>query len=574
MTCHQGTTIGSSQPRGTVSGPLTRPHKYPNPGYLGQSSYTTLFGQLSPGHGDERTADDARQERGSGPTTSGAQLSRGTELIEQIYSLQHIPASLDLVKTWLATGANLALAAPFTKQCAFTSEQLFLGGHYRTATDLSRSLFASSCRPLVVDATTSLEEYYGQFSDDNARWETLAIFFVSVARAIFGCRSWIAPPFHNAQERRTLQESFMHLADRCIDMCLSLDCLNDLHLILQYESFILHSLVDGDQSFKSWRKLGDLISSLLALGYHEEIDSSSSLPGFLRSLRHTAFAYTYCADKNMSIFLGRPPRIHPKFCRFHVPGAETNSHPEGTGCSHRWDLETPLDFQFDGCWSAICAVLKEEILFLSAEDTSEDRADKARFGSSYLVTRLTLNCPRRIMASAQLQWLSLPPHFRLEGRLKACDRSPLELGLLLDAKLNYIHVLFLLRLALMRNSFEPDTELLRISSEMLGLVIEAVMFKDKIADGSTSLLWKATSATQTITSVLQCLVPTRIEHLAAAAPSGTVPQTPAAVANIDDGWSPWRHSGFQDFELNFWHTLAEHPFLVGDEVEISYMQPS
>ncbi|KAF4411569.1 hypothetical protein CFRS1_v006450 [Colletotrichum fructicola] len=165
---------------------------------------------------------------------------------------------------------------------------------------------------------------------------------------------------------------------------------------------------------------------------------------------------------------------------------------------------------------------------------------------------------------------------------------------------------------------------------MFDLVIEAVMLKDNVAHGSTSLVWKVSyfglasagticlsllqpsflaeqhvsvqfkifqnlailvaevesgtlvapedanyallaSATQTITSVLQSLLPGRGEQQqqerrhqnCEASPRDLEPQS--LTEELHEPWSPWRHSGYQDFELDFWNTLAEHPSLVGDE---------
>ncbi|KAF4900256.1 hypothetical protein CGCF415_v010169 [Colletotrichum fructicola] len=400
----------------------------------------------------------------------------------------------------------------------------------------------------------------------------------------------------------------MHFADSCVDICLSLDCLNDLHLVLQYENYIIHSLIDGDQSLVTWRRLGDLISCLLALGYHEEMDSTNSLPGFVTSLRKSAYAYSYTADKNLSIFLGRPPRIHPKFGRFHVAYLNVSGQMENEAQSPLWDATTPFDFQAEAQWSATCAAIKEEVLHPFSESPSP---------------RLTLN-------EIESRWALLPPHFRLEEKLKLCDRTPLETALLLDVKLNYLHMLFLVRLALMRNILETDNDLFAIAFEMFDLVIEAVMLKDNVAHGSTSLVWKVSyfglasagticlsllqpsflaeqhvsvqfkifqnlailvaevesgtlvapedanyallaSATQTITSVLQSLLPGRGEQQqqerrhqnCEASPRDLEPQS--LTEELHEPWSPWRHSGYQDFELDFWNTLAEHPSLVGDE---------
>jgi hypothetical protein len=74
--------------------------------------------------------------------------------------------------------------------------------------------------------------------------------------------------------------------------------------------------------------------------------------------------------------------------------------------------------------------------------------------------------------------------------MKSFDRPPLELDLMLGIRLNHLHVLFLLRLALVRRVSEPDPQLYAIAQEMLGLVVEGVVLKDHLVHSGTSLTWK------------------------------------------------------------------------------------
>src|SRR6478736_6604121 len=83
-----------------------------------------------------------------------------------------------------------------------------------------------------------------------------------------------------------------------------------------YQNYYINAFLTVVIGYESWRRLGDLSSSLFALGYHQQLESSGPIPPFLRSLRQAAFACSYSADKNVSIFLGRPPRISRKFCHF------------------------------------------------------------------------------------------------------------------------------------------------------------------------------------------------------------------------------------------------------------------
>lgn len=86
--------------------------------------------------------------------------------------------------------------------------------------------------------------------------------------------------------------------------------------------------------------------------------------------------------------------------------------------------------------------------------------------------------------------MDLSPQFRLQGALKACTRSPVECDFLVSARLNHLHILLLLNVALQRHVSEPDTRLVIISANMLSLVIQAILLKERLANSGTSLIWK------------------------------------------------------------------------------------
>lgn len=105
--------------------------------------------------------------------------------------------------------------------------------------------------------------------------------------------------------------------------------------------------------YSSWRKLGDVISSLFALGYHENLGKEATSPVFLQNLRREALFRAYSADKNVSIFLGRPLRVARKYC----PVVQRQSP---------WTSDI-FEYQTETKWSAICAMLKEQVLDLREE---------------------------------------------------------------------------------------------------------------------------------------------------------------------------------------------------------------
>jgi hypothetical protein len=207
--------------------------------------------------------------------------------------------------------------------------------------------------------------------------------------------------YNDRKARRKLQQDFLSRAERCLEAALACDCANDLLLICQFETWILYTMVRGDQSrffrvknncvgsltlvdFDSWRKLGDVISSLLFLGLNEEVLVGPKVPGWLADLRRAIFAVTYGADKHNAVFTGRPPRLNRNFCCFQLPCGlvgSTRRVLEESIESGRYtisDLPLAQDAAMDNCsairWMAICALLKEEALELLRRPDGLDRS--------------------------------------------------------------------------------------------------------------------------------------------------------------------------------------------------------
>ncbi|KAJ6447003.1 hypothetical protein O9K51_01778 [Purpureocillium lavendulum] len=169
--------------------------------------------------------------------------------------------------------------------------------------------------------------------------------------------------------KRDFRTILMQLISCALDICLSLDCLNDVQLIFQYENFIIHSFMNGDQS--------DVISTTFALGYHENVASKPNTPSFLVELRKTAFARIYSADKNISLFLGRPLRMSKRFCHFQIPD-KPSPPTNGSNAVHEWSDDSAMNYRSETRWSALCASIKEEIMELLFDRGRTDTSEKVK----------------------------------------------------------------------------------------------------------------------------------------------------------------------------------------------------
>ncbi|RAK98555.1 fungal specific transcription factor domain-containing protein [Aspergillus ibericus CBS 121593] len=390
------------------------------------------------------------------PITDDAALRQGANALRLLLNEYQVTVLRDLVLFWLAKGDNLALAEPFVEACTESVVPFFaaVSQDEDWHVGCARLLLQNSSQPLRFNADTSGPVWVSQFVGTNLRWEALGIFFLAVSRATLDVAAF--PQLYLTREaNRTLRTLCGTLSDHALEIVLSLDCLNDLQLVLQYENLIMHSLVDGDHSYHSWRKIGDVISSIFHLGYHDDIDAKPDAPDFLTQLRKTAFARIYSTDKNLASFLGRPPRMTKRFSTLQIP----SSFPDPQGDSTAWDPNAKASYRAETRWSALCASLKEEISELARDKSNEIPAE--RIGA--------------IKDQAEAHWQALPPQFQIEGSLATHDQlSSFERDFLISTRLNHLHVLFLLQPLALTTPSEPDSSI----------------HDKQLINSGTGLLWK------------------------------------------------------------------------------------
>lgn len=229
-----------------TSAPTSR--AYPNSGYLGSTSHTAIFEHLTASSGDNTPAafngDPAGEDFDC--RVDASQIMQEATFIKKIPNAFQVSTCVRMVNAWIATGTNIALAGSLVGPCTKAIDELLHRGNL-SAGNVSKMLFTSSCRPWIVTGSTTFEQFCSQITGDETCWESLGLFFVAVTRAAtdFDCFETM---FSTREERRKLQRLALSYADHCLEVALSLDCMYDFLLLLQYENFIAHSMIDGDQS--------------------------------------------------------------------------------------------------------------------------------------------------------------------------------------------------------------------------------------------------------------------------------------------------------------------------------------
>jgi hypothetical protein len=232
---------------------LNKPQTFPNPGYLGSSSHKKIFDHIPRSDENEQESSDSYFKHDEhvrfGVGVDDSSIAYGAKIIEDIHQCVQVLSCCKLVLAWNGQQINLALAGSIIGDCSTTIENLFDGftGGSGEALRMSRDLFWNSCRPLRIESTSTFEEFCTSFCQGNARWETIGLCFTAVSRATIDMTCFDGL-FNTEQQRLSIRKLATRFSDSCLDIALSLDCLNDLQLLLQYENFINHSFVDGDQS--------------------------------------------------------------------------------------------------------------------------------------------------------------------------------------------------------------------------------------------------------------------------------------------------------------------------------------
>ncbi|KAJ4402705.1 hypothetical protein N0V91_007080 [Didymella pomorum] len=231
-----------------------------------------------------------------------------------------------------------------------------------------------------------------------------------------------------------------------------------------------------------------------------------------------------------------------------------------------------------------------------------------------------------IRHATELAWAAIPNTLRLDKPLSSYNQRHVEIDFLVSTKLNFAHVKFLLELTITPRVPNPGVELLRISADMLSLVVEAIVLKQRLANSGTSLVWKVAYYGLAAAGILcLALLYNTFDRAAPdATPSKTIRDLSVLVAEIETGallqpedpnyallfaaartmknlldrlitnrftaqtqvpttiqvagQRPLRYSdqeliiwdthGLQDFDPEFWLNLSEHPFLMTPEGEL------
>lgn len=159
---------------------------YPNPGFLGSSSFEAVVHELSDQNQQcittpENIRIDREVARATAQSTQDLQrVENGADVLRLALNLRKFDATKTLFSEWRGHGSEQFLGST----CATLFQESFSAdmAYIERSTDqtnsilsMSRRLFDNSTKPFDISDTMSVKEFYSLYSESNLRWETIGI---------------------------------------------------------------------------------------------------------------------------------------------------------------------------------------------------------------------------------------------------------------------------------------------------------------------------------------------------------------------------------------------------------------
>ncbi|KAI1099833.1 hypothetical protein F4804DRAFT_68203 [Jackrogersella minutella] len=173
--------------------------------------------------------------------------------------------------------------------------------------------------PLTFNKSTTAAQWARSATGPNLRWEVIGL----IAAIAGQCASTPEPLNRYSKTHKFTQPSFprqmSEISEACLSFCRDCDALGDMFTWLLMENFCLTAKIKGETGHASYTQCGEIVAAVVAMGLHQGVKAEDKLPFFLSEMRKRLFAQTYSADIGISTFLGRPPRISHRYCKFQSP---------------------------------------------------------------------------------------------------------------------------------------------------------------------------------------------------------------------------------------------------------------
>ncbi|KAJ5493522.1 hypothetical protein N7463_009609 [Penicillium fimorum] len=440
-----------------------------SPGFLGQTSYSDAFtdtrNELLVGFPCLKSHDKFPIDQ--------KRINLGARVLAL---LENLPFYRDVVTARFKIWKGWSLGWPVTNMIFTVVEKMWNSletanmDTRQRALFLSKSLFETHGRALEVHPSMTWEDFQSAAA---GRWELIGMLFTLTGLAT----DWVPhgdPIFmrQNTMDPKSLAITATAVGDICLQFCDSTGIVNDIVGWLLLHQVTLLAIVYGESDFRPWRKLGELSTTLFALGLHQ--DSSTKAPFFLSEMRKRTMVAAYSTDKMLATFLGRPPLISWRYCDIQMPldlsveeifadsvvrNAAIARLDEKTG----WNLESSL---MKGTWpriALITSVLREKVLELSLSCQLENLRER--------VEQLSRE-------SRQLRQ-GLPEFLHWKPDIDEVVLPRVEYDLLFEIHIDFLHNEFMLYQTLGKRTQTQPEAMIGIAREILKALVTMISQKTR-----------------------------------------------------------------------------------------------
>ncbi|KAJ1334936.1 chromatin structure-remodeling complex subunit RSC3/30 [Microdochium nivale] len=192
--------------------------------------------------------------------------------------------------------------------------------------DLCVLLWRNTSTQMSYNGETTPEQWMRAATGHNIRWEVLGILLSLTGDCCTSLTS--ADPIFSPQLSRLDPMVRLSRAARlCLAFCQEISAaMDDLLLFLARQIYNITVSTSSPSSFEAYQASGTILNALIAMGLHEPEAPGSErhVPFFLAELRKRTFASSFAQEVGLATFLGRPPRLSYRYCRFKPASGLTN----------------------------------------------------------------------------------------------------------------------------------------------------------------------------------------------------------------------------------------------------------
>ncbi|KAF7155810.1 hypothetical protein CNMCM5623_008690 [Aspergillus felis] len=432
---------------------------FANPGFLGLTSYSDNV------TGYAAVLDDAMRPRDSEGSGSGSIAAvvdlRQVELGAQVLLLlDYLPLFEELLEKRFAIWEGWIFSTQMFRCIIKVLRDLYhdategVQDKYASMLELSRTFFRNTATEIELRASMTLSEYVAL---SGARWDSYALLLSAVGYAIYHVvhESEDLP----GKDKKGLRRIALAASDICLQLCDRLGTISDTLCCatLQYSVLVHHTYGTGD--YRTWQKLGDLTTIVFALGLHQAGDDRN-VPFFLSELRKRIMIGAYGMDKDLALFLGRPPRICKQYCNFQSPldltWEELIAPPSVRQAAllkldaKGWNTEGTLGSGARGRTIHLACLIREDILELSIGQGGDDVEEHAE----------------RVFKRARQRRSELPAFLQWDPESADPELATLHL--------EFLHQDYLIYSTLVKRIGKGHDALIKISLEIITCLLDVV----------------------------------------------------------------------------------------------------